>query len=182
MEETAVPETPQNEQGNSVPAESVDVIEYKITPNRLTTYVHYRQFWPVLIVMFVVLTTIFCVCDKWLWPLVLLSLAVFFGLYSISTRIAAQRIASTKYTRNGNTISASNTYFGFYSKKAIELEQVSRISLIQTPLMKFCDVWAIEFMTTANTRVQIYGIKGAADVHRQLVEARAVALAAIHHK
>lgn len=180
MEESAPQENlPTNE--NVVP-ENATTIVYPITPNRLTTYVHYQQFWPVLLLTTIALISILSICDAWMWFWVIFTLCVFFVLYRISTNIAAKRTGSVKYTRVGNTISAERVYCGFYSKKVIELEQVTRISLLQTPLMKFCDIWAIEFMTNANNCTRIYGIKNAADVHRHLVEARAISLAAVHHK
>lgn len=182
MEERAQQELILQEEPQSVPGKTAETIFYPITPNRLTTYVHYQQFVPVLILTIAALACIFCFCDEWLWVSVFAVMVAFFTLYRISTIFATRRTNSVKYSREGNTISVERSYFGTYSKKVIELEQVTRISLMRTPLMKFCDVWAIEFVLSSNVRTRIYGIRDAANVHRQLVEARARALAAVHHK
>lgn len=148
--------------------------DYEISRNALSLYFHLTQFLPALILIFLLCLAVFL--PAWgAW----LAGALFFFLYIVfyktSSLIADRCAKSVDYKLENDVLTAKTLYCGFYSQKKIALDQVEKITLVQSPLMRFCKIWAIDIISP-NSRVRLYGLKNAARLCQSLLYARAGAI------
>lgn len=148
---------------------------YEISVNSLTTYFHLRQFFPVFLILFFLALRILA-DGSLIW-----AAAVFFVtyviFYNISTLIAGRYAKSVVYSFKDNVISAETAYCGFFSQKTVPIDKVSRITLRQTPLMRFCKVFALDLDISGGSenRIRLYGLAEASRVRNALISARSIA-------
>ncbi len=154
-------------------AENNRLEHYEIALQPLALYFHLSQFLPICVVI-TVLAFFIMLSGAPLWAIVIF-LILYVLFCKISSDVAEKRANSQKYSRDGNTLSARGSYCGFFSQNTFSLDQVSRITLVQTPLMRFCKIWTIEFAVSGGqlSRIRFYGLKRAIEVQKSLVNARA---------
>ncbi len=155
----------------AVPEPSEDF--YKISVPALSLFFHLKQFLPIcLLITIVALAIMLSGAPIW-------ALFAFVFCYAvcckISLKIAENRANAQKYFRNGNSLGCEKKTFGFFSKNTFPLDEVARISLVQTPLMRICKIWTIEFFVSGDrfSEVRFYGLEDAAKIHKSLIAARA---------
>lgn len=149
---------------------------YEISIPALSLYFHLRQFIPVF--AFVALLALRVLAAGNLTLAVAIFFVLYVAFYLLSTRIADRYAKSVVYAFEKNVISAETTYCGFFSQKTIPIDKVSRITLRQTPLMRFCKVYALDLDISGGVqnRVRLYGLAEAARVRQALISARSVAV------
>ncbi len=149
---------------------------YEVAVQPLALYFHLGQFLP-LCVIITLLAFFIMVSGAPIWALAIF-LILYIVFYKISSSIAEKRALSQKYSRDGNSLTASGSYCGFFSRNTFTLDQISRIRLVQTPLMRFCKIWTIEFAVSglSFSRIKFYGLTHAVRVQKSLINARATAL------
>ncbi len=115
----------------------------------------------------------------------------FFGLglvlaivyaFTIGTWLPRKQAAALKYWLYGPTLRVDQGVY-FLKRKAIPLDRVTDIALVQGPLMRWCDIWALQVQTASmsgNTvpEATMYGIENPEEIRDQLLKARNAAAAA----
>lgn len=145
---------------------------YEISVGALSLYFHLRQFIPVFVIL-VFLALRILASGSFIW-----AAAIFFLLYvifyKISSVLADRYAKSVVYSFEDNVLSAKTTYCGFFSQKTIPIDKVSRITLRQSPLMRFCKVYALDLDMSggSDNRVRLYGLAEASRVRASLITAR----------
>ena len=157
---------------------------YEIDLPALSLYFHLAQFLPALVIVFAICLFVKIATSLTLVPIAAVAFLIYVALYKISSVLAERRANSVVYSLANNVLTSEEKCCGFFSQKSVQLQQVARITLVQTPLMRYCKIWAIEFeaLIGNSSKVCFYGLAEATRVRESLITARAKVLNKQHGK
>ena len=92
--------------------------------------------------------------------------------YWSSHKLCPQQANNLRYRLEGSTLRADGGVF-FLFRKSIPLERITDVALVQGPLLRFFNIWAIRMQTAGSTESEatLYGIRNPEEV-RELILSR----------
>jgi len=110
-----------------------------------------------------------------IWIFGLGILVAFIHALTIGPWLAKAQAEALKYWLDGSTLRVDEGIF-FLKRKAIPLDRVTDMVLVQGPLMRWCGIWGLQVQTagTGQTAPEatLYGVKEPEQVRDQLLAAR----------
>jgi membrane protein YdbS with pleckstrin-like domain len=114
----------------------------------------------------------------WFFGLGLVLALVYYAL--IAPWLSVQQAEALQYRLEGTTLRVDSGVY-FLKRKAIPLDRVTDVVLVQGPLMRYLGLWAINIQTAGSgqqvAEAVLYGVDGPEDVRDLLVRARDAAAA-----
>jgi len=97
----------------------------------------------------------------------ILGLLVAFGLW-----LCPQQANNLRYRLEGSTLRADGGVF-FLFRKSIPLERITDIALVQGPLLRYFNIWAMQIQTAGSAQCEatLYGVRNPEEM-RELILSR----------
>jgi membrane protein YdbS with pleckstrin-like domain len=86
--------------------------------------------------------------------------AGFFGLFMFCSWLCPQQATNLRYRLDGSTLRADGGVF-FLFRKSIPLERITDVNLVQGPILRDCDIWAMRIQTAGSAQCEaiLYGVR-----------------------
>ena len=122
----------------------------------------------------------------WLHILSIILIGIwFFGLglvvaiiyaFTVGVWLPQKQAQALQYWLDGTTLRVDQGVY-FLKRKSIPLDRVTDVMLVQGPLMRWCDIWAVYIQTAgmsgqASAEAVLYGIERPEEIRDELLKAR----------
>jgi len=112
-----------------------------------------------------------------------LAVAILFAL-TLGPWLSRRQAEALRYWLDGSTLRVDQGVF-FLKRKAIPLDRVTDVVLVQGPLLRWCGIWELRIQTAgtgqAVPEASLYGVVDPERVRDVLLRARDEAAARTHH-
>ena len=136
-------------------------IEFEINRDALEQYFRTQQSLLLLVLGF------------WTFGLgIVLALIHYYKYIKFSREICPRQVNALRYRLEGSTLRVDGGVW-FLFRKSIPLERITDIALVQGPLLRHFDIWAMRIQTAGSARCEavLYGVRNPEEI-RELILAR----------
>ena len=100
--------------------------------------------------------------------------------YTVGKWLPKKQAEVLRYWLDGSTLRVDSGVY-FLKRKAIPLDRVTDMALVQGPLLRWCGVWALQVQTAGTSgqavaEAVLYGLEKPEEIRDQLIKARDVAV------
>ena len=94
-------------------------------------------------------------------------------LYLFLFWLCPQQANNLRYRLDGSTLRADGGVF-FLFRKSIPLERITDVALVQGPLLRFFDIWAMRIQTAGSAQCEatLYGVRNPEEIRELILSQR----------
>ena len=105
---------------------------------------------------------------------ILFSTVLFLAIsYAYFYWLCPQQANNLRYRLDGSTLRADGGVF-FLFRKSIPLERITDVALVQGPLLRFFDIWAMRIQTAGSAQCEatLYGVRNPEEIRELILSQR----------
>ena len=104
---------------------------------------------------------------------IVLALIHYYKYIKFSREICQRQVNALRYRLEGSTLRVDSGVW-FLHRKSIPLERITDVALVQGPLLRFFDIWAMRIQTAGSAQCEatLYGVRNPEEIRELILSQR----------